>query len=52
MWEGDCQVVCVNSKEIIGLCSPWASPWQPRGVGGAWPWHYTKLGQQEGQMGW
>lgn len=24
MWEGDCQVVCVNNKKIIGLCSPWA----------------------------
>lgn len=21
MWEGDCQVVCVNNKGIIGLCS-------------------------------
>lgn len=24
MWEGDCQVVCVNNKEIIGLSRPWA----------------------------
>lgn len=54
IWEGDCQVVCVNNKEIIGLCSPRASPRPPGGLlglGGAWPWHYTQLGQQGGQMG-
>lgn len=54
MWEGDCQVVCVNNKEIIGLCSLPALPRRPGGLlglGGAWPWHYTQLGQQEGQIG-
>lgn len=36
MWEGDCQVVCVNNKEIIGLCSPVglaAAAQGPAGVG-------------------
>lgn len=54
MWEADCQVVCVNNKGIIGLCSPWATvrqPGGPLGLGGAWPWHYTQLSQQGGQMG-
>lgn len=54
MWEGDCQVVCVNNKEIIGLFSPRLSlrwPGALLGLGGAWPWHYTQLRQQGGQMG-
>lgn len=52
MWEGGCQVVSVNSKEIIALCSRGPHRGSPRGLGGAWPWHYTQLGQQGGQTGW
>lgn len=36
MWEGGCQVVCVNNKEIIGLCCPVglaAAAQGPAGVG-------------------
>lgn len=54
MWERDCQVVCVNNKEIIGLCSPGASLQQPEdlpALGGARTWHYTQLGQPGGQKG-
>lgn len=55
MWEGDCQVVCVNNKEIIGLFSlrlslqwPWGPCW---GWAGARSWHYTQLRQQGGGCG-
>lgn len=34
MWEGDCQVVCVNNREIIGQCSLGASPQWSRGQPG------------------
>lgn len=58
MWEGDCQVVCVNNKEIIGLFSqrlslqwPWGPCWGWAGRGPGITHNYANKGGQTGRQG-